>query len=135
MFLEELFNSLSEALQDYIIYLAQAPSGGLRDKPQKSPDAYHTLYNLAGLSIAQHRRILPIFSSKDDSLYLDPSETTDARDARRRRVFTEVYWWKEQESLSRIKGGSINRVNAAHPLFNLTVSHIQPMLSYFYGQP
>ncbi|GJJ14304.1 hypothetical protein Clacol_008568 [Clathrus columnatus] len=154
---EELFNS--QALQDYIIYLAQAPSGGLRDKPQKSPDAYHTLYNLAGLSIAQHRvrpvpserdwipqpgenlillkekRILPILSCKDDALDLDPSETADARDARRKRVFTEVYWWKEQESLSQVKGGSINRVNATHPLFNLTVSHIQPMLSYFYGQP
>ena len=43
-----------EALQDYILIAAQNPRGGLRDKPGKSPDYYHTCYNLAGLSVSQH---------------------------------------------------------------------------------
>lgn len=42
------------ALQDYILFCCQHPSGGLVDKPGKSRDHYHTCYCLSGLSIAQH---------------------------------------------------------------------------------
>mmetsp|Transcript_21278 Transcript_21278/g.26754 ORF Transcript_21278/g.26754 Transcript_21278/m.26754 type:complete len:457 (-) Transcript_21278:154-1524(-) len=41
-------------LQKYILYCAQQSNGGLRDKPGKSRDFYHTCYNLSGLSVAQH---------------------------------------------------------------------------------
>ena len=37
----------------YLFHAAQAPGGGFRDKPGKQPDAYHTCYSLAGLSLAQ----------------------------------------------------------------------------------
>mmetsp|Transcript_34283 Transcript_34283/g.66384 ORF Transcript_34283/g.66384 Transcript_34283/m.66384 type:complete len:471 (+) Transcript_34283:3-1415(+) len=43
-------------LQEYILYCCQAKSGGLRDKPGKRPDYYHTCYALSGLSMAQHER-------------------------------------------------------------------------------
>ncbi|XP_063231517.1 protein farnesyltransferase subunit beta [Bacillus rossius redtenbacheri] len=43
-----------EALQEYILVCCQAPKGGLLDKPDKRPDAYHTCYSLSGLSLAQH---------------------------------------------------------------------------------
>lgn len=43
------------ALGRYILSVAQQPKGGLRDKPSTRPDAYHTCYNLAGLSAAQYR--------------------------------------------------------------------------------
>lgn len=43
------------ALQNYTLYCCQCETGGLRDKPGKSPDAYHTNYTLAGLSGAQYR--------------------------------------------------------------------------------
>ncbi|KAJ9080362.1 CAAX farnesyltransferase (FTase) subunit beta, variant 4 [Entomophthora muscae] len=43
-----------EALKKYIVLACQAPSGGLRDKPGKPSDYYHTCYVLSGLSIAQH---------------------------------------------------------------------------------
>lgn len=33
---------------------AQQFDGGLRDKPSKSRDFYHTCYNLSGLSASQH---------------------------------------------------------------------------------
>ncbi|WFD36179.1 protein farnesyltransferase [Malassezia cuniculi] len=43
------------ALTEYILVAAQAPrTGGLRDKPGKRADAYHTCYNLSGLSLCLH---------------------------------------------------------------------------------
>ncbi|KAF2178280.1 terpenoid cyclases/Protein prenyltransferase [Zopfia rhizophila CBS 207.26] len=42
------------ALARYILSAAQFKKGGLVDKPGKRPDAYHTCYNLAGLSAVQH---------------------------------------------------------------------------------
>ncbi|CAN9398413.1 unnamed protein product [Alternaria alternata] len=45
------------ALGRYILAACQEKKGGLRDKPGKGPDAYHTCYNLAGLSAAQHKYV------------------------------------------------------------------------------
>eukprot|EP00898_Chlorokybus_atmophyticus_P004253 jgi/Chlat1/4829/Chrsp31S04867 len=42
------------ALQGYLLLCCQLPEGGLRDKPGKSRDYYHTCYCLSGLSVAQH---------------------------------------------------------------------------------
>ena len=41
------------ALQTYILKCCQQLKGGLRDKPGKGRDHYHTCYALSGLSIAQ----------------------------------------------------------------------------------
>lgn len=46
------------ALQEYVLLVAQAPGGGLRDKPGKPADAYHTSCNLSGLSSAQSKMSL-----------------------------------------------------------------------------
>ncbi|KAI9224079.1 terpenoid cyclases/protein prenyltransferase alpha-alpha toroid [Blastocladiella britannica] len=43
------------ALQEYLLIAAQHENrGGMRDKPGKNSDAYHTCYALSGLSAAQH---------------------------------------------------------------------------------
>jgi protein farnesyltransferase subunit beta len=42
------------ALQQFILGACQSASGGLKDKPGKQPDFYHTCYALSGLSLAQH---------------------------------------------------------------------------------
>lgn len=42
------------SLQRYILVCCQGARGGLKDKPGKSPDFYHTCYCLSGLSVAQH---------------------------------------------------------------------------------
>ena len=42
-----------QALQHWLLAACQAPRGGLRDKPGKPPDLYHTCYCLAGLGVAQ----------------------------------------------------------------------------------
>lgn len=49
--LEPLFHSM--ALQQYIILCCQV-EGGLRDKPGKHKDYYHTCYCLSGLSVCQY---------------------------------------------------------------------------------
>ncbi|XP_024032781.1 protein farnesyltransferase subunit beta-like isoform X2 [Morus notabilis] len=49
--MEPLFDSL--ALQQYILLCSQVQDGGLRDKPGKSRDYYHTCYCLSGLSVCQ----------------------------------------------------------------------------------
>ncbi|CAN0040253.1 unnamed protein product [Pylaiella littoralis] len=41
-------------LQEYVLMCSQQPDGGLRDKPGKARDFYHTCYTLSGLSVAQH---------------------------------------------------------------------------------
>lgn len=40
------------ALLDYVLLCAQAPHGGMRDKPGKGRDYYHTCYALSGLAVA-----------------------------------------------------------------------------------
>lgn len=45
------------ALARYILSACQDKTGGLKDKPGKHADAYHTCYNLAGLSAAQHKYV------------------------------------------------------------------------------
>lgn len=45
------------ALGRYILACCQEKKGGLKDKPGKYSDAYHTCYNLAGLSASQHKYV------------------------------------------------------------------------------
>ncbi|XP_020203246.1 protein farnesyltransferase subunit beta [Cajanus cajan] len=49
---EPLFHTI--ALQQYILLCAQEQEGGLRDKPGKRRDHYHTCYCLSGLSLCQY---------------------------------------------------------------------------------
>ncbi|KAF3444666.1 hypothetical protein FNV43_RR14359 [Rhamnella rubrinervis] len=50
--MEPLFHSM--ALQQYILLCAQEQEGGLRDKPGKRRDFYHTCYCLSGLTVCQY---------------------------------------------------------------------------------
>ena len=43
-----------EALQLWLLRCCQASKGGMRDKPGKPPDYYHTCYCLSGLSSSQN---------------------------------------------------------------------------------
>lgn len=42
--------------------------------------------------------------------------------------------WTEDEGASKIVGGDVNRVNATHPVFNLTLTHSEGFMAYFYKQ-
>ncbi|KAF9266706.1 terpenoid cyclases/Protein prenyltransferase [Marasmius fiardii PR-910] len=144
----DLWNA--KALQEYVLYAGQHPAGGLRDKPHKHPDSYHTLYCLAGLSAAQHKMIPQTGhkkalealwqSNSETSLTLKSDEEVGGKnvldDDVRREVYTTALSWGEDFSKKReIIGGGENRLNATHPLFNLTVTHADAVMAYFYGQP
>lgn len=49
---QQSYNQL--ALQRYLLHCSQQIEGGMRDKPGKGRDFYHTCYALSGLSVAQH---------------------------------------------------------------------------------
>jgi protein farnesyltransferase subunit beta len=42
-----------EGLSKYVVSACQCENGGLRDKPGKSPDYYHSCYALSGLAVTQ----------------------------------------------------------------------------------
>ncbi|KAG6828132.1 hypothetical protein H0H92_009086 [Tricholoma furcatifolium] len=142
---DSLFNR--RALQEYLLYAGQHPAGGLRDKPPKNADAYHTMYCLSGISSAQHRvslsaeRRAQISAAWDATKFYAPSGAGDV-DTRmstlpadiRQKVFEDALAWSEEEGGSIIVGGAENRVNATHPVFNLTITHVEGMMQYFYGQ-
>ena len=43
-----------QPLQTYVLLACQHPNGGLRDKPGKSADFYHTCYALSGMAVSQY---------------------------------------------------------------------------------
>ena len=47
---EPVYNT--EALQKYVLLCCQGKKGGLKDKPGKNVDLYHSMYSLAGLSLS-----------------------------------------------------------------------------------
>ncbi|KAI9566626.1 terpenoid cyclases/protein prenyltransferase alpha-alpha toroid [Boletus coccyginus] len=121
------------ALQRYILCAAQHPAAGLRDKPPKSADAYHTLYCLAGLSAAQHTvNPLPARRAQVDQAWQEGSDVSHQQ--LRRTSFADALAWSEEEGASHILGGAVNRVNASHPVFNLTITHTEGIMSHFYKQ-
>ncbi|EKM50973.1 uncharacterized protein PHACADRAFT_212873 [Phanerochaete carnosa HHB-10118-sp] len=133
---DSLFNR--EALQEYVLIAGQHAAGGLIDKPPKPADAYHTLYCLSGLSAAQHR-VVPIDERKAEllSAWVDaPSDRTkdEATSRLRKRAFVDMLSWVEEEGTVVYVGGAANRLNATHPLLNLTATHVEAMMAHFYGQ-
>ncbi|KAJ3008162.1 hypothetical protein HKX48_008729 [Thoreauomyces humboldtii] len=94
-----------EQLQKYILACCQDPKGGLRDKPEKGPDYYHTCYVLSGLSASQHR-----FSwdeGKDDFLLVEGAET--------------------------VLGVESNLLAATHPIHNVRPERVERMVAHFRG--
>ena len=61
-----------EALQLWILKCCQAPRGGMRDKPGKPPDYYHTCYCLSGLSSSQNYGRCVLGPSSNKLVKADP---------------------------------------------------------------
>jgi hypothetical protein len=64
------------ALQRYVLLCGQHVNGGLRDKPSKPRDYYHTCYNLSGLAVAQHAMAsdgVPVVVGDGSSNVLQPT--------------------------------------------------------------
>ncbi|KAM0790563.1 hypothetical protein ACM66B_004432 [Microbotryomycetes sp. NB124-2] len=156
---DDLFDR--RALQEYVLYAAQAPRGGLRDKPGKHPDGYHTCYNLTGLSAAQHQQVLKpqgvdakrtsFVSPFDDKsaivsedvdgqeeeirnveMILGENESRELAEIRMKEQWSRAVAWTEGHKI--IVGDPGNEILPAHPVLNLVQSHCLDMLNYFYSQ-
>ncbi len=100
-----------KALQDYILVCAQGEYGGLRDKPGKNADFYHSCYVLNGLSTSQHYY-------KFDEEKFEKDEHLSA-----------FCWYSEEINDLDIK--DVNRVGAINPIFGLPEGVGEKMHSYF----
>ncbi|CAO1618482.1 unnamed protein product [Parajaminaea phylloscopi] len=145
-----------EALQLYILLVAQRPPaeasqngaddgddnasyGGLRDKPGKRPDAYHTCYNLAGLSGAQHV-VRPCFETRRTCYKAwQPRAGLKEKDQElSRRVFSSMLGFNLAPGREKLvvgnDTGSRNEVLPTHPILNLGFVQARAMMLWAYGQ-
>ncbi|VVT53067.1 uncharacterized protein SAPINGB_P003387 [Magnusiomyces paraingens] len=105
-----------EALQNYTLYCCQARgAGGLRDKPGKSPDAYHTNYVLCGLSGAQNRYIY---------------EEEQAKDA---KLGDYAFFWTGTPS-TQLTVAQGNRVAVLNPIHVLPAGRAERMRAHYLGK-
>ncbi|KZO94646.1 terpenoid cyclases/Protein prenyltransferase [Calocera viscosa TUFC12733] len=130
---DAVFNQ--EGIQHYTLSIAQVAQGGLRDKPGKPPDAYHTACNLAGLATAQHRvvRSGEVRTVMRGKWRVAGNPQLEDREGRREAYLASCEW-AEDEGAEVYLGGEENRVNAVHPLYNLTITSVRQMMGHFYGQ-
>ncbi|GAA5975372.1 hypothetical protein JCM5350_006456 [Sporobolomyces pararoseus] len=143
------------ALQQYVVLTAQAPGGGLRDKPGKPADAYHTSYNLSGHSSAQHnprsspskrqklaqdftspfRRPIVEDDTKEPEMILSTGESEEAAESRMREVYSrELSWYCEKEERIVYGDEESNSLQTTHPIFNIEMSKVRAMMAHFYLQ-
>lgn len=101
------------ALQNYTLYCSQIKgSGGLRDKPDKRADGYHTNYSLCGLSGAQHK------------YWYDKEQANNAK------LGDYGFMWKGQTSDAiTIEAG--NQVEMIHPVYVLPMGVPERMNAFF----
>lgn len=141
------------ALQAYILLVAQnTKTGGLRDKPGKPSDAYHTSYNLSGLSLCQHWIRLNLQARQAWSQRFKKSSGDDGKvgdgenkgDEWRAQCYAACLGWTFEERDTHVLGPSTsaekdanahnNEVQVTHPLFNITFARAKTMLDWAYAQ-
>ncbi|KAK0708247.1 terpenoid cyclases/protein prenyltransferase alpha-alpha toroid [Lasiosphaeris hirsuta] len=112
---ESLFSR--EGLIRYILCCCQDQSkrGGLRDKPGKMSDAYHSCYVLSGLSSAQHQWQLAPSGTEDDST----AATVDL-------VWTVLPYLDDVQVFDQK-----NLVRPIHPVYAIPLHSQQAIRSYF----
>ena len=112
------------ALRTYILAVAQIPRGGLCDKPGKRPDAYHTCYNLSGLSLCEHR------VHRSAAAAVRAEEAYDRhmhRDALHRACYVQCIAWAADDD------GAATYVEATHPLGNVSLLHVARIAAHRYA--
>lgn len=101
-----------EGLVRYILSCAQGRKGGLRDKPSKNVDSYHSCYNLAGLNWAQNRYEFELDESRKDI------------------PFTAPYGWSWKGEAD-VPCEEAERVKPLHPVFVIPIERAEECRRYF----
>ena len=100
-------------LQRYVLLCGQSGVGGLRDKPGKGPDLYHTCYCLSGLSVAQWLH--------DDGRPGGSSGGGKGSGGSDGVVSSEEV----------LLGGAQNRLRRVNPLYGIGIEEAERALGYF----
>ena len=100
-------------LQEYILGCCQQTNGGLRDKPGKSRDNYHTCYSLSGLSVAQQFGGEGVVKAGTKE-----GEEEEEED-------------EEEEKKSVVVGSVLNLLEPTHPVYNVHREKVKRALEYF----
>lgn len=105
-----------EGLMRYILCCAQGEKGGLRDKPGKNVDGYHTCYNLAGLSWAQFRHT-----------WHEKGENGLNADA----PLGAPFGWKMDGAVEDLPVDQEDRVDPSHPIYVIPSDKVLAARKYF----
>ena len=142
-------------LQRYILLCAQDVNGGLRDKPSKSRDFYHSCYNLSGLSVSQQHNHTPVVVAEKKTEEKDQQPRTslvegsvinnNRDDVGKGEVMggdgattkmTATTITRQEQSLNRNIFGDVrvNIVGKTDPVINIRLEYVQYMLSQQYSK-
>lgn len=123
-----------EGLVRYILSAAQSPHGGLRDKPGKGPDFYHSAYILLGYSAAIHSHSYLSPSPDDASSASDEGlpllapfnwKVGDVVDGlvEDHRGWPDVRWDEDRPTWEMELSG--DRVRPSHLVFNILTEFVE----------
>ncbi|KAG5437281.1 hypothetical protein PCANB_001074 [Pneumocystis canis] len=94
-----------DELRTFILTCCQYRTGGLRDKPEKYPDQYHTCYCIAGLSVVEN---VFIYSKiEKDDIPLGES----------------VFYWCNDKAVEE-EVFSVDYIKAAHPILGIPMDKL-----------
>lgn len=98
-------------------------SGGVKDKPTKGPDPYHTAYGLSGCSFAQHK-------SDYKQLHVD-KEFRKNFDGNYSLNEKGEYEDLEHEKTSMLAGIIDNKLRRMHPIHNGRYDYIEKAKAFY----
>ncbi|KAJ2348467.1 CAAX farnesyltransferase (FTase) subunit beta [Coemansia sp. RSA 2618] len=111
------------ALQRYLLACCQdSRIGGLRDKPGKSADLYHTMYCLLGLSLSQH------YIGVDPEAQINDTTSVYSVPAR-------MMQWDVAPAAAETLGVLSNTVKPVHPVYGVSLVPLAKCIKYFYSLP
>ncbi|KAG4305750.1 hypothetical protein PORY_000660 [Pneumocystis oryctolagi] len=98
------------SLRKFILKCCQYQNGGLRDKPDKYPDQYHTCYCIAGLSVIQN---MFTYLNEHDSIPLGKS----------------VFYWRHQKTIEQ-SVFAMDHIKAVHPILCIPMDKIDSIYTW-----
>jgi protein farnesyltransferase subunit beta len=126
-------------LQRYILLCCQDAHGGLRDKPSKARDFYHSCYVLSGLSASRGQ--YPTLQSQECQEEHATVASLSASDDQKEEgpqimmVGSESGATEPATTKSTFGHSIYSRVHATHPCFNIRIERVRQVLQHFHQMP
>lgn len=137
-------NNITESLQQYILLPGQSTKGGLRDKPEKSCDFYHTCYVLSGLSICQYhydtsynidieKGVCIVGGAMPPSSSSEPASSPLSKDfaTKKTEMVQPVTLEEIIPGLGYVQEQNRNWVMPIHPVHNIRLDRVGKIMEYF----